>query len=414
MKLVNQNHFIIVFLVLNISFFNVNAQSQSDTTKRLSGIGGPSSVSGQINRDTQHKSEFMQSYFDFKTQLKKNSGFTYGIDYFTIFQTATASLGDKSAFSGVFRTYGSWNLAGKKSGNTGTFIFKFENRHKYKKFIVGQDMASEIGYAGLTSITFSNMGWVLTNFYWQQQLLKTRLSFVLGILDATDYLNIYGLADPWNDVSNLTFSTGAHIPVPNQGLGIAVRGLITDHIYVLAGIEDANGDPTDPLGSFESFFGEAEYFTHAEVGWMWSYDSRFSDNIHLTYWHAAARTKANVPEGWGLALSMSRMLKNHWEPFLRAGYADEGGTLLEGSVDVGLGYHFDNNNQLTLGLSWGKPSKSTFGEELESQYTMELYYRLHLMKIFTLTPDIQLLFNPALNPDKNFIAVFGLRGRISF
>lgn len=404
---------VIVFLFLNISFINANAQSQADTSKQKSGFGSPSSVAGQINRDAQHKSEFLQSYFDFKTQLKKKSGFTYGIDYFSIFQTATASLDDKSAFSGVFRTYGSWNLVGKKSGNTGTLIFKFENRHKYGKYIVGQDLASEIGYAGLTSITFSNMGWGLTNFYWEQQLLKNRLSFVVGILDATDFLNIYGLADPWNDVSNLTFSTGAHIPVPNQGLGLAVRGLITDHIYVLAGIEDANGDPTDPIGSFDSFFRDAEYFTHAEIGWMGSYDSRFSDNIHLTYWHAAARTKAEVPEGWGLAFSASRMFKNHWEPFVRAGYADKGGTLLENSVDVGLGYHFENNNQLTLGLSWGKPSESTFGEVLKDQYTMELYYRLHLIKIITLTPDIQLIINPALNPDKNLIAVFGLRGRIS-
>ncbi len=411
------NQLLLIACLLLLGPGSLCAQSEHllDTLKSNPGFGGPSSVDGQIDRDASHKTDFLQSYFDFKNALKEESGFSYGIDYFSNYQTVSESLGEKSGFSGVFRVFGSWDLVGKKNSNKGSLIFKVENRHKYGNYIVPQSLGSEIGYAGLTSITFSNMGWGMTNFYWQQQLLNNRLAFVVGILDATDFFNIYGLADPWNDVSNLTFSTGAHIPVPNQGLGFAIRGLVTENIYILAGLEDANGDPTNPMGSFDSFFGDAEYFTHVEAGLIGDYAKRFTDNAHISYWHAAKRKAAGIPEGWGLALSLSKIISNYWEPFIRAGYADKGGAMLENSLDLGLGYHFpDNNNQLSLGASWGKPSESTFGEGLRDQYTVELYYRMHVARILTITPDIQLLINPAMNPSKDIIALFGLRGRVSF
>ena len=45
---------------------------------------------------------------------------------------------------------------------------------------------------------------------------------------------------------------------------------------------------------------------------------------------------------------------------------------------------------------------------------MEVYYRLQVAKEFSITPDIQFLINPALNPQEDNICVFGLRARLSF
>ena len=41
-------------------------------------------------------------------------------------------------------------------------------------------------------------------------------------------------------------------------------------------------------------------------------------------------------------------------------------------------------------------------------------YRLQVTRELAITPDVQLLINPALNPEKNAIWVFGLRGRLAF
>lgn len=107
-------------------------------------------------------------------------------------------------------------------------------------------------------------------------------------------IHTYGLVNPWTDFSNLSFSTDPTIPVPNQGLGTAVRTMITDELYVLGGLADANGDPSRPGDSFSSFFDDGEYFKHLEFGWTSSFDNRFNDNIHLTVWQVDEREEAQV------------------------------------------------------------------------------------------------------------------------
>ena len=49
---------------------------------------------------------------------------------------------------------------------------------------------------GLTALTFSDIGWALTNLYWYQRLLDNRLSFVAGVVDSSDYVDVYSLLDP--------------------------------------------------------------------------------------------------------------------------------------------------------------------------------------------------------------------------
>lgn len=71
-------------------------------------------------------------------------------------------------------------------------------------------------------------------------------------------------------------------------------------------------------------------------------------------------------------------------------------------------------NTLPLGLHWGEPSERTFGPGLSDQYTFELFYRLQLLERLAITPDIQVLVDPALNPDTEVAAVFGLRARLAF
>jgi porin len=356
----------------------------------------------------------MRDYFEFKDRLSTSSGYAFGFDYTSAVQAGISANKNETAFSGIFRAFGGWTLVGLESGNTGSLIYQVYNGHRLFTDITPQTLGLELGYAGITAAPFGEQKWALTNFYWSQSLLKGRLEFVLGLVDATDYLNVYALIDPWNDFYNFVFSTGATIPAPAQGLGTGVYGLITENVYALAGITDANGDPTDPLGIFKSFFSTGEHFHHIELGWIESSAQSYTDNIHFTFWHISERNAAGTPEGSGLAFSFCRIFDDHWIPFLRAGYANDGGALLERSVEGGLGYYFPSStDQLALGLGWGKPSQSTFGENLRNQVTMELYYRLRLLKVLSVTPDIQFIFNPALNPDKDFITVFGLRCRVN-
>jgi porin len=235
-------------------------------------LGGPSSVGAQLGKDRKAKGTFFplprlsDRYFRFKNQVEEEYGFSFGLDYNALFQVANDSLGEDKAAGGVFRTYGQWILFGKDSENTGTLVYKVENRHRLGTDIAPKGLGSEIGYAGLTAVTFSDIGWALTNLYWSQHLLNNRVGFVAGIVDTTDYVDVYGLVNPWTDFNNYAFTTNPTIPAPDQGLGAAVRVMPTENIYIVAGIADANGDPTDIGDSVNSFFSESEFFTHIEVG----------------------------------------------------------------------------------------------------------------------------------------------------
>jgi porin len=67
-----------------------------------------------------------------------------------------------------------------------------------------------------------------------------------------------------------------------------------------------------------------------------------------------------------------------------------------------------------VGLNWSQPSSDTLGPGLDDQYTAEVFYRVQILKTLTITPDVQLFFNPALNPSENLIAIYGLRARLAF
>ena len=384
-------------------------------------FGGPNSAGAQLKEDDAEKEPVfrfhglqraLKPYFGFKDRLNKQLGLTFGVDYTALYQGATKSLGEDQAASGIFRFFGTWTLLGRNSGNTGSIVYKVENRHRLGTDIAPQDLGFAIGYAGLTAGPFTDFGWGVTNLYWQQRFKDGRVSFIAGVVDATDYVDIYGLVNPWTAFSNLAFSTDPTIPVPNQGLGAAFGAMPVESLYVVAGFADANGDATE--AGFDSFFDDREYFYHLEVGWTPSFERRYFDNVHITGWYANERDEALVPDGWGLAFSFTRFINDKWVPFLRAGFSEDGGALWEGSVSTGFGYYMKRRSDLLgLGLNWSRPSATGVGPDLDDQYTSELFYRLQFSQNFALTPDIQWIINPALNPDEDQIWVFGIRGRLS-
>jgi porin len=105
-------------------------------------------------------------------------------------------------------------------------------------------------------------------------------------------------------------------------------------------------------------------------------------------------------------------------PFFRAGYADGGNSLLGTSVSAGLAFQLnpvgaDAGNLLGFGANWGKPNETVFGSGLDDQYGLEVFYRLQLTKELAITPDLQFVINPALNPDRDNAWVLGLRARLA-
>ena len=385
-------------------------------------FGGPNSVADQLAEDVRPKQTItgrttFRRYFAWKDRLQERYGLSYSVDYTAAVLAATNTLGTEDVFaSGAFRFYGSWTLFGRRSGNTGTFVWKVEHRHRYTDTPVS-GTASQIGYVGAILPVLSDIQANLTNLYWKQNLCGGRVEIVAGFLDATDWVDVYALAAPWNGFFNFAFATGgASMPLPdNAALGLYVNAMLTRNVYVIGGFADSNADSTDPFRGFDTFANDREFFKTLELGWTTAQDRFYLDNTHLTFWHADERDKAGISSGWGLNFSFTHSFGEKWMPFVRAGYADGGGTLLQKTVSTGLAYHFGcRESLLGLGLNWGQPNDDTFGPGLDDQFTVELFSRLQVTQTLQVTPDIQWILDPARNPDADQSWVFGLRARVVF
>ncbi len=410
----------ILFIISFISIGIVFAQKPQKKDSLSDGFGGPNQVEWQLQKDSEPKESFfelpfMQPYFDFKSSLKEKSGFDFGLDYSTVFLGASESLDEKNSSAGMVRLYGSWELVNRGKENSGAFIYKVEHRHKYS-MVSPKGFGFQLGYVGMEVPAFNNDGFRMTNFYWRQRFKGGKISMVIGLLDATDYVDVYALASPWTGFMNFQFSTGSEsIYIPNDAaLGMGIGAYLTDNLFVIAGISDAGSDPTKPFKSFDTFFSNGDYFKSIELGYVTSKDRFYMDNIHITYWHSdGTEVTASLP-GWGIAFSATHYFDNKLNPFIRGGYAEDGGTLLQKSITAGLGYQPKPGGSLFgAAIGWGEVNETSWAPGLDDQFTTEVFYRMQLSSRIAITPDIQFLINPALNPDKTSIFLWGLRGRLT-
>jgi porin len=373
----------------------------------------PDEVENQITMDREtnslYESRLLAPIHEWKNGVAKKTGFNWSLDYSALFLGVSGSPGEDQASGGMVRFFGYWDLVNRGGPNKGSLIWKVENRHKYSD-IPPSALGFESGYVGIFEPPFSDQGTRLTNLYWKQNFGEGTWAFVGGFLDVTDFVDVYLLASPWNGYNNFVFSTGsAAMDLPNDAaLGLAASTMVVEKVYIQAGFADANSDPTDP---FDSLARDGDFFKWVEIGFTPGQDKIYFDNTHITLWHIDERANGTT-DGWGLNGSWQMWIDDTWLPFVRGGYTEDSGSLLEKSVTVGLGYQpVPMRGVIGFGFNWGKPNQASF-EGADDQYTTELFWRYQLTKELAVTPSIQYIKDPALNEDKDNLWAFGLRLRV--
>ncbi|MBW3697751.1 porin [Vibrio sp. T187] len=381
-------------------------------------FGGPDAVDNTIADNARQKQTWRES-------LASQQNLTFGLDYQILGLTATdpTSGGDEEASAGVARFYGSWNLIGLESGNTGGLVWKVEHRHSYsdlspKEFAF---IGNGLGYAGMIGPAYSDQGGRLTNLYWKQKLNGGKTSFMVGYLDTTDYVDTYALASPWTGFTNLAFSTGGGaIGLPDDGiLGLAAGHMLNNNFYIVAGVADGKGKSDEPGDGFDTLFNDHKLFTTFEFGWTASLEQIYTDNIHVTAWHLDGGTQhnlTNTDSGQGINFSASYFASPQLMPFLRGGFSEGDVALYDKSISAGIGYFglAGEGNNLGFALNWSEVNENlsdAYGVGNSTQVTSEIYYNMALNNFIQVTPDIQYIKDPAFSTESS-TWVFGIRARI--
>jgi hypothetical protein len=88
-----------------------------------------------------------------------------------------------------------WNLLGRDSDNPGTLVFSVDNRHRLGTAIAPASLGFEVGYLGIPGTLFSDIDTVLVDLHWQQVLNGGRTGLVLGRYDPNDTSGTFTLRD---------------------------------------------------------------------------------------------------------------------------------------------------------------------------------------------------------------------------
>ena len=373
------------------------------------GLGGPSSVQADLEpgdglTDPQYRFDFPNNiapgYFAWKDRLAEEHNFRFNMDYLALGQSSNADIGEGKASGGIFRLYGNWQAT-----QNGSLTFKIENRHAYGS-VAPQFFGFDSGALSITGTAFNDSGTLLTNLFWTQRAADKSWTFQIGQIDVTDFVDVYGLVSPYTAFQNLAFNTNPTINAPNPGLAIAGGFQLGSNFYATASLADANADPSSPD---LDVFSDGDLFKSVEIGYTSGFDRVYFDNVHMTLWHSDAADDGSRTEDYGAAFSGAWFVNNNWMPFLRAGMSKGTAALYENSVSAGLGYFARNTDLAGIGLNWAEADGIA-----GSQRTVEAFYRFSLSSGLQITPSIQFIDNPLLNPGQSNITLLGLRARIVF
>ncbi len=241
----------------------LGALSLLSLTSYAADFGGPDTVENTL--PVQQKKEK-----NWREEIAEK-GVSVGADYTALGITSpNGSEGNQvNRASGVARVYGTWGIVNKGGKDTGSLVWKAEHRHAYSKtppknagFIDDVSGGPEgLGYVGMIGAAYNDQAVRVTNLHWKQKLNNGKTTVIGGWQDVTDYVDTYALASPWTGFTNLAFSTGAGaMGLPDDGiLAISAGHMITDNLYAVAGIADANGKSDDILDGFNTVFDESQF-----------------------------------------------------------------------------------------------------------------------------------------------------------
>ena len=374
-------------------------RNPADLNNRLArddSIGDPLIATPRIDH-------LLAPWYEFKNRLRRERGLKFEFSYTALGQQANRSKSNsKGAAGGVAEFIATWTPKALPSAWEGRLGTRFNNQHRLGTGIPPDQLNSKIGSVWGTATSFDEDGGYPAELWWRQKFGGDRLIMRVGKIDSSSFFDFLTLSDAFTGFISEPLAENAAIAFPDESLGAGGQFMLTEDVYISAGVFDANG-------GVRSFFDRSEYFRIVEAGWTPTFAGLGEGGISLTLWESDRREKANVPTGRGFAASAEQEIGD-FLPFVRYGRSESTATTLKQTAAAGFGIlrAFGRKNDVFgLGFTWGE----TFKRRQRDQYGLEAYYSLQLTNELTMTPDLQVIINPAENPREDRIAIVGLRLR---
>lgn len=271
--------------------------------------------------------------------------------------------------------------------------------------------------------------------YYKHRFLDGSVDVLAGVHDFSIEFSIIDYGFVFINSSFFTPSTITQNPYsfyPFTGLGTRVRADITDDVYLMAGVYDGKpGDFQNPRAARLGLSKREGFYSISEVGWVESDESKPHAKIAFGAWHNSGDFEdingVGRSSNYGTYLIGERQI---WQEvdgssqglgaFFQVGQAQADRNFNPWYFGGGLHYKgfFEGRDEDVLGFGYAHAEVSSAfrldnPRADHSERTFELCYRAQVVRAVTVTPDIQYVVNPSMNPDLANSLIFYLRTEVA-
>ncbi|MFB0985041.1 MAG: carbohydrate porin [Phycisphaerales bacterium] len=379
---------------------------------------------------------------------KKNMGLSWNIYYTLLYQHATRTndgLGD-NAGSGRLDLNFDWVIFDEPGIGRGNIGFLLRSGVE-----LGQSDDYAMGNAvGAAPANLNALQWTYPAsfdlLYWQQGWCNDRVVATVGKVHPNQYIQLSRVA---NDESR-QFLAGVFDGLNTLGstlgtytAGASIQVIPTDGLYVNAVWADPDGGPDRGFGDL----GDGSWWAAAQIGIAPVLNgldgSEVTGNWNFVFAGTNRGVKASTLQsenqgqsngaGFGLVLqeglTPTNENKNEWswgvmveqgltsdlDLLLQYGSSTNGMSAIDRQFNAAIRWDrpFGRNDEaIGAGFSWSRPT-DLYDPSRREIMMIETYYRIQLTESMQLSPDLQIVLQPATGADRP-VYIFGIRLKTQF
>jgi porin len=273
--------------------------------------------------------------------------------------------------------------------------------------------------------------------YYEHTFLDGALDVLAGIHDYTLEFAVLDYAYTLVNSSFATPSTITQMPYsfyPYTGPGTRAFAKMTDELYLLVGAYDGDtANYTNPRHQTWAISKQGGIYSITELGWDVEGEAkRYHTKVALGGWYNSGTTVDyygdDATGNYGsYLLGEQELWREHQDDpeqglgvFAQLGQADNEVNINPWYVGAGLRYEglIPGRDEDVAAFGYAHAQMSSrycdyVGTTERSERVWELNYRARVSKSITLTPDVQYVINPFVNPDLSNALVFYLRTEVA-
>jgi porin len=278
----------------------------------------------------------------------------------------------------------------------------------------GQTARTNLGtLTNPTGFWSTHSGFRMPELAWQQSFDAGHIVALAGVINQANYIDANAYANSGRGhFINSALINSMVLPLPAYGYGVNLQWQPSQDWYTLLGYSVGSSSPgTEPKTDFSWEVWSLEW----EVGYAPGNFLGLGPGVYRIQPFVA---RNGAVQG-GLAFNLQQQLGQS-SPFGWFGRFGYGGSEVSGGAkaEVGTGFVLQaplkyagwvpqsSNDLLGIGFVWSQPSATTKTVYHNDEYVLETFYTLQLTPMSRLQPDLQIVWNPAFNPDAGPAVVF--------